>query len=345
MRFWPLLFLTLTLMSLFQPQGRVDFENPNSRRIHCPFEKPILCAYFLGQKSEVSRSLLQIHREMNLLHLMTPSGLHLGSLLLLLSLISKVSKRSIKRTFFFLEDKRYCLFLLATFTYSLEGIDSFKRMILFALLRLLPFSKISQKTAFFLTFLICACAGQLSENPMSFSFSFLFLGVLLFSKNRLFLFLSLFFGQAFISEWMGNSFSPLTAVVGLILSGLSPFLFISFLPELVFPTLPISNTWISLLGSIHNFLRFPLPLIFLTSIPILFFLLKPKVLRVALPLSLFFTLGDLSPNLKGSSFPSPPPFGFSKMEQKENKFILTYGNKLKCHSKLLGDEWRTNCYK
>ncbi|MCR9203308.1 MAG: hypothetical protein NXH75_01940 [Halobacteriovoraceae bacterium] len=345
MKFWPLVFLTLTLLSLFQaPPRSFAFDN-SKEKIDCKNIKPILCAYYFGNKKGLPRKIIKAHREMNLLHLMTPSGLHLSSLLLLIAFFSKTSQRFFKKDIPVLQDKRYSLFLLALLTYPLDGIDSFKRMILFALLRLFPFLQISQKKAFFLTFLICAGAGQLENNPLSFSFSFLFLGILLFSQNKLFLFINLFLAQAFISEWMGNPFSPLTAIAGLILSSFSPLLFIGFLPELFFPNLPFSSWWLSFLKSIHLTLRFPFPFIFLTSIPLFYFTFKPKLLRLAIPLVILLTPQILTPNRSGASFPSPPPRGFLNKEITKNKMILTYENKMRCHVKILGDEWRSYCYK
>lgn len=345
MKFWPLVFLTLTLLSLFQaPKSSYSFNN-SQEKIDCKTIKPILCAYFLGNKLGLSRKVIKAHREMNLLHLMTPSGLHLSSLLLLIGLCSKISQRFFKKKIFLLEDKRYSLFLLAFLTYPLDGIDSFKRMILFALLRLFPYFRVSQKSAFFLTFLICAGMGQLENNPLSFSFSFLFLGILLFSQNKLFLFINLLLAQAFISEWMENPFSPTTAIIGLILSSLSPILFIGFLPELIFPDLPFSSWWLSFLENIHTALRLPFPFIFLSSIPIFYFALRRKPLRLAICLVFLLTPQVLTPNRSGASFPSPPPRGFKKKETRKNKMILTYENKMRCHVKILGDEWRSYCYK
>lgn len=348
MRFWPLFFLTLTLLSLFPAKKRefislTDGHGPSlNSYLPCPESKPLLCSYLFGKKSAVPKRLMKVHREMNLLHLMTPSGLHLGSLLLLYGIFLKVLKRRFNNL---PHSKSLPLYILSILTFPLTGVDSFKRMIIFGILRDQTLFPLKTKATFFITFLLAILIGQLSKNPLSFCFSFLFLGILLFSPNRLFSFIYLLLAQAFIGEWMGNAFSPLSAFIGLLLSFLSPFLLILFIIEYFFNFLPFSEMWGILLFWIHNILSFKLPLIFLISVPALYFLGKPRLFRWAITLVILLTPTLLNPNLKGVAYPALPPKGFINKKEVKGKVVLHYENQMKCWGKLLGDSWRTHCYK
>lgn len=332
MRFWPLIFLTFLLLSLFQQNA----SRPPSKNKECPFHKPILCAYFLGNKSLVQKEVIRIHRQLNLLHLMTPSGLHLNSLLILVAFFFR--RKRTKGWFWFLS-----LSLLGLMTYPYDGIDSFKRMILFALLRSFPFLNI--RKSFFLTFLFAGIFGQLNQNPLSFCLSFIFLGVLLFSPSRVTTFLFLFLAQALMGGWMGNSFHPISAIAGLLLSMVSPLLFLTFLPELIFPSLPISNCWLIFLRYLAHFTHYSLPFSLLVFTPFLYFLPKKNMRALALGLTLLFLTSNLSPNMKGGRFNSPPPKNFLTRKEISDGVRHTYRNGMRCYSKILGDEWRTYCYK
>lgn len=343
MKFWSLVFITLLLLTFFPLRsGSLPTKKANSL---CKNLKPILCAYFLGDKSMLPKKVIKIHREMNLLHLMTPSGLHLGSLLLIVLFLCKVPQ-FFGRVSWHSEKVLYgALILLGVSTFTLQGIDSFKRMILFALIRKFPFKTFTKKSAFLLTFLISAFFGQLQENPLSFCFSFLFLGILLFSSNRFLMLISLFLSQAFISEWMGKPFSILTSLIGLLLSSIAPFLFISFLPEIIFPILPLSDLWVMTLTVLHKTFRTLLPFFFLISVPIHYHFGRPRLFKLAIFFTLLLTPKIVTPNLKGNSFNAPPPSNYIKRKQLKDKILFIYHNDMRCYAKLLGDHWRTYCYK
>ena len=50
---------------------------------------PIARAYFTGDKSKLKRKVIKAHRKLGLMHLMTPSGLHLSSFFLLIKPFAK----------------------------------------------------------------------------------------------------------------------------------------------------------------------------------------------------------------------------------------------------------------
>lgn len=325
--------LFLALFTLFLILASSDWSYRELDRIPVWGESPLVRAYLFGDKSNLSRKTKEIHRDLNLQHLMTPSGLHLASLLFLIGLLSK---SKLWRFFF--------LIVLAMATYPYDGIDSFKRMILFGLIRTNPFFKVSLLHSFIITFFLTFIGGQYSENPLSYSLSFIFLSILITGRSKLQVFSLLIFIQAILSDWFGRDFFPFGAIYGLILSLVSPFLFPLLLLESLFSWLPISKVWLFFLEYLHGLKGIGLSLPFFILLPPIFFTYRNKLSFIALILSVLFYHRPITPTYKKTVFLSPPPAGAKKMRKLKNGYRLEFENGLRCYSRLKVDQWSTHCY-
>lgn len=129
---------------------------------------PLYFSMITGDKSKLSFKLKKKLKQMGLLHLFTPSGLHLSSFFFLRFLPKKI----LLGIFFLL-----FLWLSTYFCYS-----SMERVIIFKIIHLvLKERKI--ETHFFLTFIFSFLLGQYRE-PLSFLYSFLFWGTIIIFRNN-----------------------------------------------------------------------------------------------------------------------------------------------------------------
>ncbi|MEC7276451.1 MAG: hypothetical protein VXV96_09030 [Bdellovibrionota bacterium] len=295
---------------------------------------PVIKAYLFGDKSKMSSHQKRIHSALNLQHLMTPSGLHLASLLLIIGLISKT-----KRT------KFSFLLILSLLSWPFDGLDSFKRMILFGLLRTNPLYQFKIIPSFLITFALTLIGGQYGENPLSFALSFIFLSTLLTGRSTIKIWGLLFFIQALISDWFGKPFFPLGAIYGLSLSMLSPFLFPFLLVESLFEWFSLSKLWLLLLENLYQLRGPPLTLPLLPLIPVVLISYRKKLLQTSLALCLLLFHLPLTPTKKTQAFSSRPPHGASEVKEVKNGVRLNYENGMRCFSRIKGDQWSTHCYK
>ncbi len=331
MNFRSLLLVFLFLLAL-SPEFRRSFEP--QKRLGSISPSPLVNSYLTGQKRGLTKDLKTIHQELNLQHLMTPSGLHLASLLLILGLFFKGQK--IQFSF---------LLVLGALVWPYTGLDSFKRMILFGLLRKNPLKPLTLKTSFILTFVLAFITGQYFKNPLSFSLSFIFIGALILSRNRLYTFILLGFIQIIIGNWFESTTSPMGIILGLTISMISPIVFPLFILESIFPALPFSFLWEGLLKFMHQLLLIKVELLFLPLIPFFFFIRHEQLKRPALALSLLLTCLPLGHRPTSSHFSAPPPKQFSKSTSLHNGSKFLYDNGMRCYSRLKGDQWSHHCYK
>ncbi|MCF8059180.1 MAG: hypothetical protein K9K67_07780 [Bacteriovoracaceae bacterium] len=296
--------------------------------------KPIINAYLSGNKQGLSSELLKVHQSLNLQHLMTPSGLHLGSLLLIIGLFTK--RRKVLFIF---------LVVLAGALFPYDGIDSLKRMILFGIFRNNPFIKLQSTKSFALTFFSTFLLGQYAENPLSFCLSFIFLGTILIAPNKGVLFIFLFLLQALLSAWFSRDFSPLGSIYGLLISLVSPLVFPLFVIETLFTNLPFSNWWSLFLINIHKLISIEFTLPFLNFVPLFFFWKYKKFRPLTLCLCLLLLISPIGKKKKGKTFTSPPPSQYTKLKRIKDGFSTNYANGMRCYSRIKEDEWSHHCYK
>lgn len=168
-------------------------------------ERSILIATQTGNKSEVPRYLINVYKRFGLLHLMTPSGIHLSSLLMFLFIFI----RGKKKLFIYLP--------LLIISFFVLGFYSLKRIIYFHLFKTVLGNT---KYSFLLTFLTDLIFGGYLLSPMSFTFSFLCWGVIIFSESKAKLLVNLFATQLFISAFMEQELNFLGILVNPFFTGL-----------------------------------------------------------------------------------------------------------------------------
>lgn len=182
-----------------------------------------------GNKQGISQGIVKRFKKMGLYHLFTPSGIHLSSLLLLFSPLFSAVRR-----------KAFIYSLLIDFTLLgtvclLPEMHSLKRIALFGfLLRNMRFKshRLPLFGCFIATFALAALFGSYQASPLSYIYSFLFLGIICSAEGlpKYAIPLGLFAAQLIVSYhqlspiyWSNIILSPvLTALFSLIF----PFLFL-----------------------------------------------------------------------------------------------------------------------
>ncbi|PIP95068.1 MAG: hypothetical protein COV37_17585 [Bdellovibrio sp. CG11_big_fil_rev_8_21_14_0_20_39_38] len=174
-------------------------------------------AYVWGDKSCLSPRVKKLHKKLQLLHLMTPSGLHYTSFALLLSPLM-----------LWLRKKKAAHFLLRLivwgYFHGVEKLQAFKRMTLFHLLRaLIP--KLDYRFSFLLVFVIDFIFGSYSQAPYSFSLSFLFISIIILSESTLTRILHLMLAQICVCFVFQQKWNLLASLLGMLITALFPLLF------------------------------------------------------------------------------------------------------------------------
>lgn len=187
-------------------------------------------AFIIGDKRSLTKSLKKKFSYLHLNHLFTPSGIHFSSFLIFfIPLISRLRKRGYKKSSFLIEVS------LCLLPFGLYQFYSLKRISILRLLNL-TFKNLNFKIdifyIFILSFLIDFIFGTYRQNPMSFTFSFLFLGSLLSNSKITSIALSFFTANILLSLFFYTQVSSIGFFLGFFLttifSLLFPFIFISY---------------------------------------------------------------------------------------------------------------------
>ncbi|MBT3585274.1 MAG: hypothetical protein HN509_10220 [Halobacteriovoraceae bacterium] len=220
-------FLFLLLFQLYNT-GHRNYRKKKRQPLP-PFESvqaaKLLRSYVTGDKSGLTKRFRKEHRNLNLYHLFTPSGLHLSSVFLLASpLFSYTRNRSL---LFFKVLHALCCGL----PFFLSGFYSLKRMALYRLARTSLSGKHSSFTVFLLVFLLDFSFGSFKSSPLSWIYSFLFLGIIFSSRQRsaTTLALQLFGGQLLIAYFQVSSITYIGFIFGFLSTALFGLLFPFFL--------------------------------------------------------------------------------------------------------------------
>lgn len=179
-----------------------------------------------GRSAPVARWIKDQFQELGLNHLFTPSGFHLSAIML--PFMKLIKTKSWQLGF---------LLMLAALIFSLRGQGALKRMLLIKIDQNL----FGQKVGFILALLMDMLFGSFNESPLSFCYSFLFLGII-YSGSPL-LFLWFFFGQCLIAYFTGDHISPLIMII-------SPLLNLAFamcMPLLFLLAIPLYH-WQMIIG-------------------------------------------------------------------------------------------------
>lgn len=354
-RTWPLVILTLSFIVL-------ALLKVNERRLLTPFyrsEKILKLQNFhkarnyvakqdqellelwesilTGRSAPVSKIIKDNYKSLGLSHIFTPSGFHLSAVLFPFMKLLKTSKLQLM-----------ALMIIGIGLTLLPGFSALKRMVMI---------KGSQKiwglqAGFISALIIDILFGTFQENTLSFTYSFLFLGIIYAGFEGLLLVLMFYLGQMMIAYFQGNDIS-------LLLLLFSPFLnlvFTAVMPVLFLLSFPLwewqVHTGIFLLKSVQTVvdicaeivLHFPTMEITLLTLVMFIFLLKGRWKLFLL--GVFIFTGTLNPDT--ARHPGMPrlelvPKGRPVKTIYSEKFVNVYFSDGKCRMKLVRGYWYENC--
>jgi len=195
-------------------------------------------AYVLGYKQGLARAIKKAHQILHLMHLMTPSGLHFSAFLLLFWPLTFLGKKGSVL-------KKIVITIVCLGSFLLPGFNSLKRMAGFNLLKIFPTrfcSSLNYFRLFWIVFLVDFVFGSFWQFKLSFSFSFLFLGILLSQKSLSLkeLTLSLYAGQLISSFFMHTQYYLAGPILGMLFTFFfGPY----FILSLILKLLSIAFDW------------------------------------------------------------------------------------------------------
>ncbi len=199
----------------------------------------LIYSYLTGRKSSLNKTMIRRHKRLGILHLLTPSGLHLHSFFLIITLLFKNSKIHTRK-----------LKILSFFAITISLIyypqnHAIRRIFIFQSLSFC-LQKISTRNIFFFTFIIDFIIGGFSSSPLSYALSFLFLGIFL-SSNKITKappYFSLFLGQVLVAIFFSQKIYPLSVFLGFFLT----WIFIALFPFVAFFSLAPSRIPLSIVN-------------------------------------------------------------------------------------------------
>lgn len=319
-----------------------NFQNSNFKRTKKHSKKMNQAKAFYqaaqtGDKSNLTQKYKLALKEFGLIHLLTPSGIHLSAIL---------------GIFLFFLPKKYHIgifsFTLLIFV-TTTGLYSLKRVLYFQIITFFLKGKFKNQIGFILTFILDAFLGGYLASPLSFSYSFLFWGVIIFSKKSFInVSINLFLAQL-ISIYFGHgSINLFAIIINPLFTSLYSFLFPIFslnywiLDSFGFTKLIIDFHHYFL--NILHFLKQNLSIFLLTSHPLILLLplISFRSKKGIVSVLCFFCL-----NLNQSNLYSKDINFFYTIPEK-SELIITKKNKLnffdiKCNRYFMGSYWRYSC--
>jgi hypothetical protein len=288
-----------------------------------------------GRTAPVAKWMRNQYKELGLSHLFTPSGFHLSAVLMPVMKIVQPKKWQL-----------IIILILGVFIYFLPGQVALKRMILIKFKQKL----LGQKIGFLLAILLDILLGSFQHSALSFSYSFLFLGIIYFRQKNLILWF--FFAQLLIAYFNGNYISPLI----LILSPIINFSFGLAMPLLFCLAIPLwePQRWLGL--RLLEFLQWQVNLAaHITSlfpcwevnaailVACIFFYFKKKI---PLIISMLFFCNSLNMDLQRpptmATFEYVPQGEARSVVQKQNYLLVNFDDG-KCKRQLIRGHWWERC--
>ena len=145
-----------------------------------PRNAAVVDAYVLGRKKGVGRKITKHHRNLNLLHLFTPSGLHFSTMLLLLLPLAKILNRWHSRLSLLITLPLYIGPFFLPKYYAIKRIAQYR--IARGILRKKGI-ELDSYYIFLAVFALDFLFGTYRANPVSYSLSYTFLGILFSIKD------------------------------------------------------------------------------------------------------------------------------------------------------------------
>lgn len=351
MKFYLLIFtLSFYLLTLHTNSVKAKFSFKQTK-------SSIAHAFILGDKSAITRTQKNDLQRLGALHLLTPSGLHLSSFIAMLSLILTVLNKE--------KWKIPTLVVFGTLLLTIPEFYSLKRTLFFYLLgySLYSFKNLKNKSIliFCIVFTLDFLFGSFKYSPLSFTFSFLFLGTIIAFKdaNKWQFFGSLFLNQILVSYFFTQKFYLLGPLFGFILTSIFgivfpiglisfPFdMFTDFRPSSFFFSLFLNLThWFSLLAQ-----EGPMVMIGLCIIVCMLIGFSTQRLRWVLPILLTVEAQPLF-NLPLSAFKKAPTHSnykltpepeVLKVDKVRRGFRSWHPHQIKCNVTLYSYFWEKKC--
>ncbi|WP_127718424.1 hypothetical protein [Halobacteriovorax sp. HLS] len=190
-------------------------------------------AFIIGDKRSLKKKQKQNFSILQINHLFTPSGIHFSSFFIFFIPLIRLLKRKNKIFLSALLELSLCLM-----PFGLNQLYSLKRI---SLLRISNFflKRTNLEIDFFYIFLVSFffdfLFGTYRYSPLSFTFSFLFIGVLLSTPKSSFILISFFIANLIITFFFHTQLNILGFILGFLIttvfSLIFPFMFLSYWPS------------------------------------------------------------------------------------------------------------------
>jgi len=341
---------------LTAPLSIIQYKKDEFAKFLSPEQSGAIIAYTLGDKSGLSRKTKKGHKNLNLLHLFTPSGIHLSSIaFILLPVIFLLRK---------LTPMLPCLFFFTLYTlaFMLPGYWSIKRIILLKAFHLFP-KELDSFTIFLLAFTFDFFFGTYKYSPLSFIYSFLFLGIIFSMKDfpKISFLYFIFIAQLIICYFQKETLFILSPLLGILLTLLFSFCFPFFFGAIILqPLIPTFLYKIPLqffLFLVNFFSQFigifggvspSIPLITISIVVLFSFNNKLKSFLIALCLLIhsnaLFNLPKNSLKLfNGEKNRKLEKFKIKKITLHRRGYRVIFTNGIQCKMTLFNNYYRDQC--
>ncbi len=180
-------------------------------------------AFNTGNKKGLNKRVKESYKKLHLLHLFTPSGIHIFPLFIIV-------KKLFSRSFL-----NFVLLSLGFFLWRFDQFHSLERIItmkvIFSLIQSLNLN-FSVFSIFLFSMFLSLVNSNYSSSPLSFAYSYLFIGSIVSARNRLETFVFIFFSNILIAYFNFEAVSLIAPIIGSLLtilfSFLFPFIFLNF---------------------------------------------------------------------------------------------------------------------
>lgn len=354
-RTWPLIIFTVSFilmliqkshetrrLSTFYKQDRViklkHFEEarslvPKSDLDYLKIWESVLT----GRSAPISKILKDKYKELGLNHVFTPSGFHLSAVLSPFLKLIKSPRHELT-----------LLVFIGMTLYFLPGFGALKRMVLIKGQQRI----FGRHEGFIIALILDILWGSFQESTLSFTYSFLFLGIIYSGFDGLVLILYFFFAQAMIAFFQESDISPLLLIfsplLNLLFTILMPFLFLLAIPlwswqlKTGILMLKITQEAVDLCASVS--MKFPTIELNLIGLVMILFLQR-KYWKSLIALS-FLYCHDLNldhlkaPGVSRNDFYPQGKMLFTHLKADHINVVFSDG---RCRMKLVRGFWWENC--
>lgn len=289
-----------------------------------------------GRSAPLSRLLKEKYKSLGLNHLFTPSGFHLSAVLFPFLKFIKLKYHLL------------VLLILGSLLYFVPGLTALKRMLIIKTHQ----QVFGLHAGFCLALMTDMLFGSFQEGALSFTYSFLFIGIIYSGLRGLSLMIWFFFAQMILAYFQNADISPLlliaSPVLNLSFGFLMPFLFVLAYPlwdwqlHLGLQLIKILQAMVSFFSNISLKLPWIEIHFFILVLVGLMVFRKYKLLPILL-LLLSFSLNIDRENLPALSSKEFVPRGEIVETFYREKDVVVYFRDGKCRLKMVQGFWFENC--